>query len=84
MTMSALNELIQKADTLTPDEQLRLIAHLAERVRATRSVSKPRRKWREIRGIAPYPLVGEDAQVWVSRSRREGTEHRERQWRGEA
>ena len=76
--MSALNELIQKADTLTPDEQLRLIAHLAERVRATRSVSRPRRKWREIRVVAPYPLVGEDAQVWVSRSRREGTEHRER------
>ena len=79
MTTSVLNELIQKVDALTPDEQLRLIAHLAERVRATRSVSRPRRKWREIRGIAPYPLVGEDAQVWVSRSRREGAEHRERQ-----
>jgi len=79
MTTSVLNEAIQKAKALTPDEQLRLIAHLAERVRVTRSVSRPRRKWREIRGMAPDPLVGEDAQVWVSRSRRESVEHRERQ-----
>jgi len=43
MTANVLNELIQKADALTPDEQLRLIAHLAERVRSARPVSRPRR-----------------------------------------
>jgi hypothetical protein len=30
----------------------------------------PRRQWHEIRGGATYPLVGEDAQEWVSRERR--------------
>ena len=29
------------------------------------------RKWSEIAGTAPYPLVGEDAQQWVNRIREE-------------
>ena len=32
--------------------------------------------WNELRGIMPYPICGEDAQAWVSRTRREGDEHR--------
>jgi len=84
MSTSVLNELMQKIDLLTPEEQLWLITHLAERVRTAQPMAKPRRKWREIRGITPYPLVGEDAQVWVTRSRLEGTERREKQWRPEA
>ena len=32
------------------------------------------RYWREIRGAAPFPLAGEDAQAWVSRSRLEDNE----------
>ena len=84
MTAGILNELMQQVDLLTPEEQLWLIAHLAERVRTARPLAKPRRKWREIRGVAPYPLVGEDAQAWVRRSRLEGTQHREKQWGREA
>jgi hypothetical protein len=34
------------------------------------------RQCREIRGAAPYPLLGEDAQTWVPRTRREGDEDR--------
>jgi hypothetical protein len=34
------------------------------------------RQWREIRSAAPYPLLGEDARTWVSRTRREGDEDR--------
>ena len=37
------------------------------------STPKRRRKWREIQGKATYPLVGEDAQEWVSRTRQEAT-----------
>jgi hypothetical protein len=33
-------------------------------------------------GLAPYPLCGEDAQAWLSRTRREDDEHRERVLRG--
>ena len=81
MATSALDELLRKADQLTPDEQLWLIAQLAEKVRAARPGAKSRRKWREIAGTAPYPLAGEDAQDWVTRTRREATENREAAWR---
>jgi hypothetical protein len=81
MASKELDELVKKAETLTSDEQLLLIARLAERLRRTYETSRPRRKWREIRGSVPYPLLGEDAQAWVSRTRREGDEHRERQWK---
>jgi hypothetical protein len=30
--------------------------------------------WFEICGAAPYPLLGEDARVWVSRARRADTD----------
>ena len=33
---------------------------------------KTGRRWEEIAGAASYPLAGEDAQQWVSESRREG------------
>jgi predicted DNA-binding antitoxin AbrB/MazE fold protein len=33
--------------------------------------SAHRRLWREIRGSAASPLLGEDAQAWVSRTRQE-------------
>ena len=41
-----------------------------------------RRLWQEIRGSVPYPLCGEDAQAWVSRTRRESDDQREKQWGG--
>jgi hypothetical protein len=39
---------------------------------------KKRLKWSDLAGRASYPMCGEDAQQWVSRSRRESDEHRER------
>ena len=81
MTTTTLDEVLQKINALTPEEQLLLIALLAQRVRVAHYPARPRRKWRDIRGLAPYPLAEEDAQTWVSRSRREGTESRERQVR---
>ena len=37
-------------------------------------------KWQNIRGSVQMPLVGEDAQTWVSRTRGEGDTQREQQW----
>jgi hypothetical protein len=71
MGTNSLDELIKQAEALTPDEQLRLIARLAESAREACESSTPRRQWREILGAAQHPLVGEDAQDWVSRTRRE-------------
>jgi hypothetical protein len=81
MASQVLEGLIKQADALTLDEQLSLIAHLAEKARQASQAHTPRRKWREIRGVVAYPMCGEDAQAWVSRSRREADEQREKQWR---
>lgn len=83
MITPLLNELIEKAETLPPNEQLQLITHLQQRAfQRMASNQPPRRKWREIRGMAKPSLFGEDAQTWISRTRREGDEQRERLLRG--
>ena len=71
MITDRLNDLIKRVDLLTADEQLLLAAHLVERARQSYPAAVPSRKWREIRGLAHPSLLGEDAQDWVSRSRRE-------------
>jgi hypothetical protein len=81
MSTEMLQHLIKQVEGLSPEEQLRLIAYLVEKIRATYASPKPGRLWAEICGAAPYPLLGEDAQAWVSRTRREDTEQRERQLR---
>jgi len=81
MSPETLNDIIKRIDALTADEQLSLAAQLVERARAVRPPSSPRRKWRDIRGLARPSLLGEDAQAWVSRTRREADEKRERELR---
>ena len=68
MPTELLKDLKQQTDALTSREKLDLIQHLARRVVQT---LKPARSFREIRGAIPYPALGEDAQEWVSRTRRE-------------
>ena len=72
-----LQALLKQAEQLTPEEQLELISRLADQLRIQTTSPKPQRKWSDLKGLAPYPLMGEDAQEWVSRTRREGDEHRE-------
>ena len=84
MASRELVEIIKRAEALSPDEQMDLIAYLVEKARQAYHAAAPRRWWREIYGAAPHPLLGEDAQAWVSRTRREGDAGREHQWRGTA
>lgn len=75
---------------ISPELQAKLEAEAAKRrqtpeeyARAAVEKSLPRttragRAWSEIEGAAKFPLAGEDAQAWVTRTRREGDEHRER------
>jgi hypothetical protein len=72
-----LDELIRRAEMLSHQDRLRLVEHLTRKG----SPETAGREWREICGAAPYPLLGEDAQAWVSRTRREGDEHRQSQLR---
>ena len=81
MASKELDELVKMAEELTSDEQLALIAHLVNRMRSTYQAPEPCRRWHEICGSASYPLVGEDAQFWVSRTRRESDEQREKHLR---
>lgn len=65
-----LNDLIKQADALTPDEQLRLIAYLTQRLQHCEITRKPRRNVMEFAGIAPNHLGGMDAQEYITRMRR--------------
>jgi hypothetical protein len=76
MASTDLEGIMKQAEALPPDEQLRLIAHLAEKARQAYGVAPVRRRWSELRGAAQYPMVGEDAQDWVSRTRKESEEDR--------
>ncbi len=80
MSDKAILEIVRQAETLTYEEQLYLITLLAEKARQAYQLTKPRRHWREICGIAPYPLAGEDAQAWVSGIRDEDDVSRKRGW----
>ena len=80
MAADTLEMLMKQANTLTVDEQLQLAAYLVQEARKG-YVPTRGRKWQEIYGSAPYPLAGEDAQDWVTRTRRESDEQRESQWR---
>ena len=81
MASMTVVEIARQAELLAPEDQLYLIARLADKAQHAYRQTPPRRKWRDICGVAPYPLTGEDAQVWVSRSRVESDEDRERRWR---
>ncbi|MEH2378084.1 MAG: hypothetical protein V7K27_04130 [Nostoc sp.] len=74
----SLEKILSEIEQLTPEEQLTVMGHLVERVKKHITQAQPKRKWSDLKGIAPYPLLGEDAQEWVSQTRREGDEHRER------
>lgn len=76
MSAQLLDSLLKQIDLLTTDEQLSLVSYAAEKARRQPSSAQPRRHWRDIRGLLPYPAFGEDAQAWVTRTRREGDEHR--------
>ncbi|MDQ3705815.1 MAG: hypothetical protein M3437_11425 [Chloroflexota bacterium] len=76
MASKDLTDIIKQAETLSPQELLQLISHLADRVRQAYSLSSDGRQWQEIAGAAPYPLLGEDAQVVISQTRSESDQNR--------
>ncbi|MBI4789544.1 MAG: hypothetical protein HY782_21145 [Chloroflexi bacterium] len=80
MSAQLLETLMKQAESLSVQEQLTLAAHLVEQ--ASKLYAPPERpRWRDIRGLAYPSLFGEDAQAYISRTRRESDEHRERRWK---
>jgi hypothetical protein len=85
MASAKLEDIIRRAEALTPDEQIELITHLVyELAQRTDAGNPAHRDWSEIHGIAPDLLEGEDAQEWVSRGRREADEDRKYRGNGTA
>jgi hypothetical protein len=76
------NQLLQQAEQLTPEERLELIRQIAQGLKTSDTAVKAKPRWSDLKGMAPYPMMGEDAQEWVSRTRREGDDHRSQMWRG--
>lgn len=79
MTTLAI-EIIQKASALTPSEQIEIAMRLLQQAHDQVGLSAQRYSWLAIGGTAPYPLAGEDAQDWVSRSREADDRARLIQW----
>jgi hypothetical protein len=77
MSQELLQNLIRQSDELTSEELSQLINYLAVKAQRSDLANEPRRKLSAFKGKAPYPLVGEDAQAWVSRTRQEDTEERD-------
>lgn len=78
---AAVNAILRQVEVLSADEQLTLAVMLIEQARKKATAPAKRYKWLDMMGAAPYPLAGEDAQAWVTRTRQEGDDERERQWR---
>jgi len=77
MSSTIYNRILEESQSLSPEEMDQLIQELEDRKRLLDHPPQDRqRAWKDVRGKAPYPLCGEDAQDWVSRTRRESDERR--------
>lgn len=78
MSLSGYDQVVREADALPREEQLRLIARLAQRLSSPREgqAEKGGPRWEDSAGIASHPVCGEDAQRWVTRTRQQSDEHR--------
>ena len=66
--MSRFQELQHQIDELSSDELKEMLSYLNSKVNES-PPSKTTIKWKDIRGLAPNLLNGEDAQAWVNRMR---------------
>jgi hypothetical protein len=74
-----LQQVLSEIDRLSPTEQIQVMTHVIESIKGhvSKEPIKSTRRWSDFIGMAKAPLVGEDAQEWVSRTRKEGDDHRE-------
>jgi len=78
MASSVYDRVLQEVQQLSPEEQLRVIARVAERLSSERLPGNGAPRWEDYAGSASYPLCGQDAQEWVTRTRRESDDVRSR------
>lgn len=79
MALQNIDQLLKRAGKLTPSERLLLASRLIQGVRLNAPArKKTRRKWNDAAGLLPYPALGIDAQLYVSRSRSDDSSRRAR------
>lgn len=66
-----LARVLSEAEALSAEERAELIARLSLPVRVVSSTPTTAVRWSDLRGMAKAPLYGEDAQVAISRARRQ-------------
>jgi hypothetical protein len=76
MASVGYERVLKEAESLARQDQLLLVERLIARLGASERAAKPRVRWEDLAGSAPYPLCGEDAQQWVTRTRQESDERR--------
>jgi len=76
MASTDCERILREAEQLPRDEQLRLIERLVTRLRMRPESDEDRPRLEDLAGTAPYPMCGEDAQEWVSRTRQEADDRR--------
>jgi hypothetical protein len=84
MAINKAEEIYQRhIKELLPNERMKLLELIAHDLVTINGdfiqTNNKQRDWVEIRGKASYPLLGEDAQNWVSKTRKESDEQREKQ-----
>lgn len=65
----SLQQMLNEIDQLTPEDQLTVMGYLVERMKKHIIPAQSKRKWSDLKGMASYPLLGKDAQEWVSQNR---------------
>ena len=78
MALQNIDQILKRANKLSPSERLLLASRLIQGVRSDMPSRKSRRKWRDAAGLLSYPALGEDAQQYISRTRRTDDDQRTR------
>jgi len=78
MALQNIDQILKRAGKLTPSERLLLASRLIQGVRNEIPARKRNKKWQDSVGLLKYPALGEDAQTYISRSRRTDDDQRAR------
>jgi predicted nucleic acid-binding protein len=75
-----LQQILIDIDRLSSAEQLQVVEHITTKNREVMSTTpvQESKSWRDLAGIAPNLLNGEDAQAWVNRERNEWSQWEEK------
>jgi len=77
MSTDLYRRILHDIGDLSSEERRQLAEELTAREHEPSPGRGSPQSWDDIRGTLPYPACGEDAQEWVSRTRRESDARRE-------